>query len=129
MAKTASVRAEDVLAEELRDPMLRARWEGLALARAIAIWLTRFRADRKLTQGELAARLGVSQAVVARLEAGEHVPKLETLLRLADALGMSLHLDIIPPSAQPEELVEPPEVPGEERITTPGGSRLRVVAA
>ena len=128
MAKRALVRAEDVLGDELRDPVLRARWERLALARAVAIWLARFRVARKLTQGELAARLGVSQTVVARLEAGEHVPKLETLLRLADALGMSLHMDITP-AAQPEGAVDLPEGVGVERITTPAGSRLRIVAA
>ena len=128
MARTELLPAEKVLEEELADPALLARWQELALARAVAVWLARFRATSGLSQQQLAARLGVSQPVVARLESGEHVPKVETLLRLAETLGMSLRLDITPPqearAAKPEG-----ESTTVEQASTPGGARLQVVAA
>lgn len=127
MARTELVPAEDVLEEELADPALLARWQELALARAVAIWLVRFRAKHGLSQERLAARLGVSQPVVARLESGEHVPRMETLLRLSETLGMSLRLDVTPPPREP--VAKPPEDATVEHTSTPGGARLQVVAA
>ncbi|MBJ7601690.1 MAG: helix-turn-helix domain-containing protein [Candidatus Dormibacteraeota bacterium] len=41
-----------------------------------------------LTQAELAARLGTTQAAVARLESGRVEPTLRTLRKLADVLGL-----------------------------------------
>ncbi|MCM8748025.1 helix-turn-helix transcriptional regulator [Thermomicrobiaceae bacterium CFH 74404] len=103
-----------------RSPELRARWEATALARAVALWLVQRRAELGLSQAALARRLGVSQPTVARWESGEHVPELTTLLRLADQLGLRLHLDIEAPG---ERVAEPSTV---EKVTTEHGSRLRV---
>lgn len=115
------VPAEQVLERALaRSPELRARWEATALARALALWLVQRRAELGLSQAALARRLGVSQPTLARWESGEHVPELTTLLRLADQLGLRLHLDIEAPGERGEE---PSTV---EEVTTARGSRLRV---
>ena len=56
----------------------------------------RIRCERKsrgLTQTELAERMGTTQPVVARLEAGGVTPSLDTLRRAADALGLDLVVD------------------------------------
>ena len=42
-----------------------------------------YRADSGLSHTELAARLGLNQSVVARLEATEHVPKFADILEAA----------------------------------------------
>jgi ribosome-binding protein aMBF1 (putative translation factor) len=42
-----------------------------------------------ITQGELASRMGVSQAAVAKLEKPEAKPRSVTLKKVADALGIS----------------------------------------
>jgi ribosome-binding protein aMBF1 (putative translation factor) len=42
------------------------------------------------SQRDLAARTGVPQPVIARLECGDNDPKLSTLVRLARALGLQL---------------------------------------
>jgi len=42
-----------------------------------------------ITQGELASRMGVSQAAVAKLEKPEAKPRGATLKKVADALGIS----------------------------------------
>ena len=71
---------DELLAEQLRDdPEFRAEWERTALARAIALAVVRFRAERRLSQRGLAAVLGMSQPQVARLEKGDVNPTMDTL--------------------------------------------------
>ena len=45
------------------------------------------------SQQELAARAHVSRSWLARVEAGHRGTELEPLLRLLEALGLTLHLD------------------------------------
>lgn len=49
-----------------------------------------------LSQRALAARAGVSQPAVARMESGRHNPSLATLTRLLTACGEQLVLDSVP---------------------------------
>jgi uncharacterized protein len=49
-----------------------------------------------LTQSELATRIGTTQSAIARLEGGTITPTVETLSRLADAVG--LRFEIAPSS-------------------------------
>jgi ribosome-binding protein aMBF1 (putative translation factor) len=80
----------------LKDPQFREQWERTALARAVAEAVIRYRADRGLTQTALARLLGWSQPVVARLEAAEHNPSMDTLVELARKLGLRVHVDVGP---------------------------------
>lgn len=50
-----------------------------------------------LSQTEVAARMGTSQSVVARLESGQIDARLSTLQRYAAAVGHQLELGIRPP--------------------------------
>ena len=47
-----------------------------------------------MTQAELAARIGSTQPAIARLEAGGVMPNLDTLRRIAEALGFELVVDL-----------------------------------
>lgn len=87
---------ESVRDELLQDPALRAEWERTALARAVATWVLRYRAEHGLSQRRLAALLGWKQPAVARLELGEHEPSLATLRQLAQKLGMEILVDVTP---------------------------------
>jgi transcriptional regulator with XRE-family HTH domain len=91
---------EQVLADRLNDPAFREEWERSALARAVATRVVVYRAQQGLSQAALARKLGVSQPLVARLEAGEHEPTLTTLARLSRLLGLQFHIDITPNSLQ-----------------------------
>jgi transcriptional regulator with XRE-family HTH domain len=53
------------------------------------------RHEARLTQAQLAERMGVSQPEIARLEAGAVVPKVETLTRVASALNRELLVGVI----------------------------------
>jgi len=53
----------------------------------LKIRLRELRAERKLTQGQIAQRLGVHRSYIARIEQGDRVPALEIAYRLARVLG------------------------------------------
>jgi transcriptional regulator with XRE-family HTH domain len=94
---------EEVLAEHLdADPEHRREWERTALARAVAVKVIAYRAEHGLSQTALAGRLKMTQPAVARLESGEHNPTFPTLLRLSDALGIELAIDIAPTGQEPQ---------------------------
>ncbi|MEM6961961.1 MAG: helix-turn-helix transcriptional regulator [Myxococcota bacterium] len=54
--------------------------------------LRELRLKAQLTQAELARRTGIHRPNIARVEAGRHTPSLETLSRLATAIGVSTTL-------------------------------------
>ena|SRR5579863_10476576 len=94
---------EEVLAEHLdADPEYRREWERTALARAVAVKMISYRAEHGLSQTALAKRLQMTQPAIARLESGEHNPTFPTLLRLSDALGIELAIDIAPTGKEPQ---------------------------
>jgi ribosome-binding protein aMBF1 (putative translation factor) len=102
-AQPKTVRHETLIAEELaRDPEFRERWEQTELARLVAAQLIKYRATNKLSQRGLAERLGKKQPYVARLEAGETNPDLETLVNISRALGIEFVIDIAPAAKTPE---------------------------
>lgn len=45
-----------------------------------------------LTQGELAAKTGTTQAQITNYENGKSIPRADTLMRLSNALGVSADL-------------------------------------
>ena len=67
-----------------------------ALSRALAVQVAAERARRGLTQAELAALCGTTQSAVARLERGTRPPRLDTLLRIANALDCELDVRLRP---------------------------------
>jgi predicted transcriptional regulator len=54
------------------------------------------RKDLELSQAELAELVGTTQSAIARLEGGGRPPRIDTLLRIADALDCDLLVDLKP---------------------------------
>jgi transcriptional regulator with XRE-family HTH domain len=94
--------SKEVLEQDLNDPEFRAEWERTALARAIATQVIAYRVEHGLSQTSLAGRLGIKQPAVARLEAGEVTPSIETLQRLARVLDKEILIDVVPPNREPK---------------------------
>jgi transcriptional regulator with XRE-family HTH domain len=59
-----------------------------ARRRAFGEHLRALRDERGLTQEDLAALAAVERKTVNRLETGQHLPRLNAVFRLADALGV-----------------------------------------
>ena len=90
-------RLSDVIAErEARDPdYARSRQEavpGLLFANAVTL----ARVQNRLTQAELAAKIGTTNTAVSRLESGRHVPSLDTVQKVSDALGVGFGVKVRP---------------------------------
>lgn len=54
------------------------------------------RKARELSQQELAELTGTTQSAIARLESGGRPPRIDTLLRIAEALDCELIVDLKP---------------------------------
>ena len=54
------------------------------------------RIEMKLSQRELAELCGTTQSAIARLERGGRPPRIDTLLRIAEALDCELVVDLTP---------------------------------
>lgn len=52
--------------------------------------LADLRKQRGMTQGELAARCGLAQSHIARIEAGKYSVGFDTLQQIAEAIGMTI---------------------------------------
>ncbi len=88
---------DEIVAEELAsDAEFRAEWERTATARAVALSIIQYRAERALSQRELASLLGLKQPQVARLEAGDVNPSVETLTRISSRLAIDVMIEFRP---------------------------------
>lgn len=96
--------SEQVLTEELRDPEFQRGWDRTAVARAVALKVLTYRTDHRLSQRALAKKLDMTQPQLARLEAGEHNPTINTLARLAQTLDIEFAIDIHPRQRAPKLL-------------------------
>ena len=96
---------KDDLEQRLQDPGF-AKLFGAAQAKSsFALTLVKARATLGLTQKELASKVGVSQAYIAKLEGGEANPTLERIGSLLAVLGLSLTTDTTTLSPYPDTLL------------------------
>jgi ribosome-binding protein aMBF1 (putative translation factor) len=72
------------------DKELKAQYDALEPEYQLMKAAYEARAERGLTQGELAKRIGTTQANVSKLERGEFNPSVKFLRRFAKALNMRL---------------------------------------
>ena len=68
----------------------------------IADQLAEHRKLRGLSQAQLAELVGTTQSAIARLEAGGRPPRIDTLLRIANALDCELEV-VLRPRTTPSE--------------------------
>jgi len=89
-------RYQDFKKRLLSTPEAQAEYEEIAEEQELWLQLVEARLEAGLTQAELAAKLGVSQAQVARIEkSGYDTYTLTTLRRHVQALGKKLHISVI----------------------------------
>src|SRR5688572_16155407 len=82
------------------DPELPARIDAALRRRELLRSLADERRAKGLPRTAIAARMGTSEAAVARLESGEVDPRLSSIERFADALGKRLEWSLAEPSEQ-----------------------------
>ena len=78
-------RLQTIKKKMLAEREVRAAYDALADEFDLARELIAARVRAGLTQAEVAARMGTTQSVVARLESGAQMPSVNTLLKFAKA--------------------------------------------
>ncbi len=87
---------QTVVAEHMEDPEYLAERERTRFAHEVAMKVLSYRIEHGLSQRALAQQLAMKQPAIARLEAGDVTPSIDTLLRLSRGLGMGFHVDVTP---------------------------------
>ena len=88
---------EELKAIALSNPVVRAEFERIEREEMPMLdAILKARKEAKLTQEQVAKRMGVSTPVVSRLESalvsGKHSPSITTLKRYAEAMGKRLDI-------------------------------------
>ena len=77
----------DHLKEQLKNPRFKKAFDEYDTAIRLAMAVSLARGKAKLTQKELAEKIGSTQPAIARLEAGDEInPELQTLIKIERAL-------------------------------------------
>ncbi len=88
---------DEMIAESsAQDPEFPRLYEEAKTRRSRLRELAALRTERGLTQTQVAARMGTSQSVVARIESGDVDVKLSTLEKYAAAIGARFAWTVTP---------------------------------
>lgn len=93
--------SDDTTIERLRQRLARVGDEGWLFAR-IADQVAERRRELGLSQKQLAELTGTTQSAIARLESGGRPPRIDTLLRITNALDCELEVSLRPRTTKGE---------------------------
>ena len=79
--------------KQMKDPAFKAAYDALEEEYALIRELLDARTRAKLTQAQVARRMGTSQSAVARLESGR-APSLASLRKYAKATGSKIEIKL-----------------------------------
>lgn len=96
MRKSQYYTWEELKKELFKDPGVKKAYEDLQPEFAIVQAIIDARVKKKISQEELAKRMGTGQAVISRLENANAKPSLSLIKRLANALGLKVELHFTP---------------------------------
>ncbi len=82
----------DLKARLMQNPEVREEYAQADVEFSLIEEMIRARTDAKLTQAQLAERIGTTQSAIARLEGGKVSPSIATLRRYAAATGHQLRV-------------------------------------
>jgi len=80
---------------EMKDPEFRRFYEEADIELRVALEITKAREAEKMTQGDLANAIKTKQQTVSRIERGAQNVTIETLDRIAKALGRDLQVRFV----------------------------------
>ena len=105
------------LLEELKNIEFAKLYGAESAKMDFAVTLLKARENANLTQKEFAAKLGISQPYIAKLESGEANPTLGTIGSIMAMLGLRLVTNTNALSPEPEEVPANNNVPHVESRT------------
>ena len=90
----------DSLSKRMESENFRKEYEDIQPEMDIIRAIVKARKEQQITQAELAARTGINQGDISRLERGTRNPSLNMLKKLASGLGMQLKIEFLPKASQ-----------------------------
>ena len=91
-----SVPIDDYFAKQMKDPEFAKAYEELAPEFELISQIIARRLERKLSQRQLAGRMGTPQPSIARMESTQAIKNLDFVRRIAEALDCTLEVRLIP---------------------------------
>jgi len=85
---------KDFFDQAMKDPEVKAEYDRLGPEYEIIDALIQKRLSKKISQKELAAKMGTKQSALSRLESGTYNPSLLFLKKVAAALDCQLHITL-----------------------------------
>lgn len=85
---------KDLEKELLSDPATKKEFDKLTPRYAVISQLIEVRIKNKMTQLDVAKKIGTKQSAIARLESGNVNPSLEFLQKIAQALNAKLSISL-----------------------------------
>ena len=85
---------EAYLNEQMTNEEFKKEFDSLAPERELALALLEARTSQGITQKELAAKIGIRQSNLSRIETGMVSPTLQTLQKIAEGLGKKLIIQL-----------------------------------
>ena len=85
---------EEIDAELMKNPKYVEAWEKIEPEYELERQLIRARLKKKMSQNQVAKKVGTGQAVISRLESGNAKPSISLLQRVARALDTEIRLVI-----------------------------------
>lgn len=95
---------EESFKEWRKDPAFMAEYDALEEEFTLASALIEARGNADMTQQQVAAAMGTTQAAIARLEGGKIPPSTRTLKRFAEATHTRLRISFEPTRKLPAKI-------------------------
>ena len=83
---------QDFLKEQLKDPESKKIFDEYGRQLEIAYQILQLRKEKKLSQAQLAKKIGTKQSNIARMEAGQQNFSVDILEKIANAFGRNLKI-------------------------------------
>ena len=87
---------KDYKKRALQNPEVKAEYDALQPEYDIIQAMIDARVQQNMTQKDLSAKTGITQADISRIENGTRNPSLSMVKKLAQGLGMQLKLEFVP---------------------------------
>jgi DNA-binding XRE family transcriptional regulator len=89
-------KVDDYIKEKMKkNPNFKARYDLLMEKAAVAKKIIAYRIRHKLSQGELAREIGVTQQYISKIEEGEF-SNLDAIEGILEHIGYRLRLEVVP---------------------------------
>ncbi len=91
----ASISFDEMKADLLKDNAFKTEYEKLKPRYEAIEQIIKARKELNITQAELAKKVGTQKSNISRLESGNYNPSLDFLIKVSEALGKNLSIQLM----------------------------------